>query len=184
MSFARGTVFSSNTTTIIRILRRHVRQFWYLPAAGEAAAAVARGLAAWCFSSADVREFLGAVLAAAAAAASNKIYRKETLGTLWRGLGIMSSFKGMLFFLWQVIFFEPAFLLKVFMLRGKADKKAGIGRLLLLCMPFRSAVHAAIGLFVFAFDAPKFIRFTSFFVRGRRQGRQLLNNLIDSDGLR
>ena len=30
------------------------------------------------------------------------------------------------------------------------------GRLLLLCMPFRSAAHAAIGLFVFAFDAPKF----------------------------
>ena len=94
-----------------------------------------------------MREFLGAVLAAAAAAAaaSNKICRKETLGTLWRGFGIMSSFKGMLFFLWQVIFFEPAFLLKVFMLRGEADKKAGTGRLLLLCMPFRSAAHAAIG---------------------------------------
>ena len=42
------------------------------------------------------------------------------------------------------------------MLRAEADKKAGTGRLLLLCMPFRSAAHTAIGLFVFAFDAPKF----------------------------
>ena len=80
VSFARGSVFSSSTTTTIRILRRHVRQFWYLPAAGEAAAAAARGLRAWCFSSAAVRDFLGAVLAAAC----------------WRGLGIMSSFKGLL----------------------------------------------------------------------------------------
>jgi hypothetical protein len=74
-----------------------------------------------------------------------------------------------------MIFFEPV-PLKVFMLRAtEADKKVGTGRLLLLCMPYRSAAHAAIGLFVFAFDAPKFIRFTSFFVRGRRQGRQPLN---------
>ena len=75
---------------------------------------------------------------------------------IWRGLGIMSSFKGMVFFLWQVIFFKPVFLLKVFMLRAEADKQAGTGRLLLLCMPFRSAAHAAIGLFVFALDSPKF----------------------------
>ena len=38
------------------------------------------------------------------------------------------------------------------MLRGEADKKARTSRLLLLCMPFRSATHAAIGLLVFAFD--------------------------------
>ena len=51
-------------------------------------------------------------------------------------------------------FFRACF--QVCMLRGEADKKAGTGRLLLLCMPFRSATHAAIGLLVFAFDAPKF----------------------------
>ena len=73
LSFARGIVFSSSATTI-RILRRHVRQFWYLPAAGEAAAA-ARGLAAWCFSSADVREFLGAVLAAAGGSGTRSSFR-------------------------------------------------------------------------------------------------------------
>ena len=38
----------------------------------------------------------------------------------------------------------------------EADKKVGTGRLLLLCMPYRSAAHAAIGLFVFALDSPKF----------------------------
>ena len=65
---ARNCFFEQhNNNNKIKIFRRHVRQFWYLPAAGEAAAAAARGLAAWCFSSADVREFLGAVLAAAAA---------------------------------------------------------------------------------------------------------------------
>ena len=103
-----------------------------------------------------MRDFLGAVVAAAAA--SNKICRKETLGTLLVRFGtyVVLQFKGMLFFLWQVIFFEPVFLLEVFMLSAEADKKAGAGRLLLLCMPFRSAAHAAIGLFVFAFDAPKF----------------------------
>ena len=42
------------------------------------------------------------------------------------------------------------------MLRAEADKQAGTGRLLLLCMPFRSGAHAAIGLFVFALDSPKF----------------------------
>ena len=56
----------------------------------------------------------------------------------------------------QMIFFEPV-PLKVFMLRAtEADKKVGTGRLLLLCMPYRSAAHAAIGLFVFALDSPKF----------------------------
>ena len=55
-----------------------------------------------------------------------------------------------------MIFFEPV-PLKVFMLRAtEADKKVGTGRLLLLCMPYRSAAHAAIGLFVFALDSPKF----------------------------
>ena len=47
---------------------------------------------------------------------------------------------------------EPVFLLTVFMLRVEADKKAGTGRLSLLCMPLRLAVHAAIRLFVLAFD--------------------------------
>ena len=47
----------------------------------------------------------------------------------------------------QVIICEPVFLLQVFMLRAS---------LLLLCMPFRSAARATIGLFVFAFDSPKF----------------------------
>ena len=42
------------------------------------------------------------------------------------------------------------------MLRAEADKQAGTGRLLLLCMPFRSGAHAAIGLSVFALDSPKF----------------------------
>ena len=55
-----------------------------------------------------------------------------------------------------MIFFEPV-PLKVFMLSAtEADKKVGTGRLLLLCMPYRSAAHAAIGLFVFALDSPKF----------------------------
>ena len=47
---------------------------------------------------------------------------------------------------------EPVFLLTVFMLRVEADKKAGTGRLSLLCMPLRLAVPAAIRLFVLAFD--------------------------------
>ena len=47
-------------------------------------------------------------------------------------------------------FFRACF--QVCMLRGEADKKARTSRLLLLCMPFRSATHAAIGLLVFAFD--------------------------------
>ena len=42
------------------------------------------------------------------------------------------------------------------MLRVEADKKAGTGRLSLLCMPLRLAAHAAIRLFVLAFDSPKF----------------------------
>ena len=106
VSFARGT-FSSSTITTIRILRRHVRQFWYLPAAGEAAAAAARSLAAWCFSSADVRDFLGAVLAAAAA--SNKICRKETLGTLLARFGNYVVLQGHVVFPLAGDFFRACF---------------------------------------------------------------------------
>ena len=42
------------------------------------------------------------------------------------------------------------------MLGFEADKTAGTGRLSLLCMPLRSGAHAAIRLFVFALDSPKF----------------------------
>ena len=42
------------------------------------------------------------------------------------------------------------------MLRTKANKKAKTSRLLLLCMPFHSAAHTVIRLFVFAFNMPKF----------------------------
>ena len=73
---ARNCFFEQhNNNNKIKIFRRHVRQFWYLPAAGEAAAAAARGLAAWCFSSADVREFLGAVLAAAGGSGTRSSFR-------------------------------------------------------------------------------------------------------------
>ena len=54
-------------------------------------------------------------------------------------------------------FFRACFLAESFHAEStEADKTAGTGRLLLLCMPFRSAAHAAIGLFVFALDSPKF----------------------------
>ena len=72
---ARNCFFEQHNNNKINIFRRHVRQFWYLPAAGEAAAAAARGLAAWCFSSADVREFLGAVLAAAGGSGTRSSFR-------------------------------------------------------------------------------------------------------------
>ena len=72
---ARNCFFEQHNNNKIKIFRRHVRQFWYLPAAGEAAAAAARGLAAWCFSSADVREFLGAVLAAAGGSGTRSSFR-------------------------------------------------------------------------------------------------------------
>ena len=59
-------------------------------------------------------------------------------------------FQGVVVFPLAGDFFRACF--QVCMLRGEADKKARTSRLLLLCMPFRSATHAAIGLLVFAFN--------------------------------
>ena len=71
--------------TTTRILRRHVGQFWYLPAAGEAAAA------------------------AAAAAAGNKICRKETLGTLLARFGNYVVLQGHVAFPLAGDFFRACF---------------------------------------------------------------------------
>ena len=70
------------TTTTTRILRRHVGQFWYLPAAGEAAAA---------------------------AAAGNKICRKETLGTLLARFGNYVVLQGHVAFPLAGDFFRACF---------------------------------------------------------------------------